>query len=664
MNDNGRIALYARVSTESQARDHTIASQIAALRERIAADGHQIEPADVYVDEGYSGAILLRPALERLRDAAAAGQLACVYVQAPDRLARRYAHQVLLSEELRRAGVEVVFLNRPIGGTAEDDLLLQVQGVIAEYERAKILERSRRGRRHAARLGSVSALTTAPFGYRYVSREHGGGLARFEVIEEEARLVRLIFAWVGLDRLSLREVCRRLEESNCPTRRGSERWFASTVRGMLTNSAYMGRAVFGHSRFLPARPRLRPIRGHPLPSARPTARIVMPREDWIEIPVPALVDEAVFAAARAQLDENRRRKRDQQHGPRWLVQGLTVCGRCGYAYYGKTAPRNGKDRSKGELRYYRCIGSDAYRFGGTAVCDSAPVRGDRLEALVWGQVRAVLEAPERVADEYNRRLRKVREKADASAEITQLGQQIRVLRRGIGRLIDSYAEGVIEKSEFEPRVAGLKERVARLQARLQDALSEAEAQRELSLVVAHLEEFAQRVCQGLDDLNWLERREIVRALVRRIEIDHEGVEIVFRIPPPNGPPTPRSGPREDAPWQHCTVDGDPALQQQHKALCGVRALHDLEPSPRRSAHCPSRLLALIGSVCDRPLQKREEPPHRRQNTEAANSILHVAGQDGAAQHQAERVNDGVALAPVDLLGRIVAHRIGPAAPLV
>ena len=101
-----------------------------------------------------------------------------------------------------------------------------------------------------------------------------------------------------------------------------------------------------------------------------------------------------------------------------------------------------------------------------------------------------------------------------------------------------------------------------------------------------------------------------------------------------------------------------------KPFCGVRALHDLEPSPRRSAHCPSRLLALIGPVCDHPLQKREEPPHRRQNTEAANSILHVAGQDGAAQHQAERVNDGVALAPVDLLGRIVAHRIGPAPPLV
>ena len=532
MSDNGRIALYARVSTESQTRDHTIASQLAALRERISADGHQIEPDDVYVDEGYSGAILLRPALERLRDAAAAGQLACLYVHAPDRLARRYAHQVLLIEELRRAGVEVVFLNHPIGGTAEDDLLLQVQGVIAEYERAKILERSRRGRRHAACSGSVSALTAAPFGYRYVPREHGGGLARFEVIEEEAQLVRLIFAWVGLDRLSLREVCRRLEKIGSATRRGSGRWFASTIRGMLTNSAYIGRAVFGRSRFLPARPRLRPIRGHPYPSVRPTARISMPREDWIEIPVPALVEEAVFEAVQAQLAENRRRKRDQQRGPRWLLQGLTVCRRCGYAYYGKTAPRDGKDRSKGDLRYYRCIGSDAYRFGGTAVCDSPPVRGDRLEEMVWEQVRAVLETPERVADEFHRRLREVREGAGASEAITQLDQQIRVLRRGIDRLIDSYAEGVIEKGEFEPRVTGLKARMARLQARLQAAAAEAEAERELSLVVVHLEDFAQKVCQGLDSLDWLGRREVVRVLVRRIEIDREGIEIVFRIPPP------------------------------------------------------------------------------------------------------------------------------------
>src|SRR5271156_5602618 len=287
-----QCALYARVSSESQARDNTIASQVAALRERIVADGFLLEPDHSYEDEGYSGSILSRPALERLRDAVAGGRIERIYVHAPDRLARRYAHQVLLIDEFRRAGAEVVFLNRPIGGTAEDDLLLQVQGVIAEYERAKILERGRRGRRHAARSGSVSALTGAPFGYRYVRRDLGGGVARFEVVEEEAHIVRLIFAWIGLERASMREVCRRLERMGCQTRQGAARWYASTIHGMLDNPAYIGRAVFGRVHYGPARPRPRPIRGHPLPSPRPSQRILAPREEWIEIPVPALVDPA------------------------------------------------------------------------------------------------------------------------------------------------------------------------------------------------------------------------------------------------------------------------------------------------------------------------------------------------------------------------------------
>src|SRR6202165_3342608 len=238
MSKGGTVAFYARVSSEAQARDHTIDSQVAALKERIAADGFQIEPDHGYVDDGCSGTNLQRPALEKLRDAVASGQIERIYVLAPDRLGRRHAHQVLLIEEFRRAGAEVVFLNRSIGGTAEDELLLQVQGVIAEYERAKILERVRRGRLHAARSGSVSALTGAPFGYRYVSRTQGGGVARFEVVEDEAHIVRLIFAWVGLDRLSMSEVCRRLHQMGCQTRRGSTDWYASTLHRMLGYPAY------------------------------------------------------------------------------------------------------------------------------------------------------------------------------------------------------------------------------------------------------------------------------------------------------------------------------------------------------------------------------------------------------------------------------------------
>src|ERR1700720_4487149 len=175
MSKSGSVAFYARVSSEAQAHAHTIDSQIAALKERIAADGLQLEPDHGYVDDGWSGTNLQRSALEKLRDAVAGGEIECIYVHAPDRLARRHAHQVLLIEEFRRSGAEIVFLNRAISRTAEDELLLQVQGIIAEYERTKILERARRGRRHAARSGSVSALTSAPFGYRYISLVRAAG---------------------------------------------------------------------------------------------------------------------------------------------------------------------------------------------------------------------------------------------------------------------------------------------------------------------------------------------------------------------------------------------------------------------------------------------------------------------------------------------------------
>jgi len=172
-------AIYALVSSTQQADSHTIASQVAALQTRVAADGLPLTPDQHFLDEGYSGATLIRPALERLRDAAALGSVTRLYVHSPDRLARKYAYQVLLIDEFQRTGVEVVFLNRELGRSPEDDLLLQVQGMVAEYERAKILERSRGGKRHAAQTGEVSVLSTAPYGYHYVRKQEGGRCRSF-----------------------------------------------------------------------------------------------------------------------------------------------------------------------------------------------------------------------------------------------------------------------------------------------------------------------------------------------------------------------------------------------------------------------------------------------------------------------------------------------------
>jgi site-specific DNA recombinase len=587
MNKSGSVAFYARVSSEAQARAHTIDSQVAALKERIAADGLQLEPDHGYVDDGWSGTNLQRPALEKLRDAVAGGEIECIYVHAPDRLARRHAHQVLLIEEFRRSGAEITFLNRAINRTAEDELLLQVQGIIAEYERTKILERARRGRRHAARCGSVSALTGAPFGYRYIGCSQGGGVARFEVVEDEARIVRSIFAWIGLDRLSLREVCRRLQRMGYKSPRGLRHWNVTTLHGMLDNPAYIGRAVLGRSRIVPAEPRPRLVRRNSPPVACATKRVAGSREEWIEIAVPALIDLGMFEAAQAQLAENRKRKRQSQSGPRWLLQGLTVCRCCGYAYCVTKSVPSPADREMNRYYYYRCLSTKTHRFNGVPKCGNPSVRGDRIEQIVWEQVRALLEDPSRVADEYRRRIGQANGKAGPPEQVARLDRQITTIQRGIDRLIDCYAAGFIEKAEFEPRIAGLKLRRSQLQEQQRAAVRAANSERELSLVISRLEDFSGKVSHGLDRLDWLGMREIIHTVVRRIEIDHDSIEVVFRVPPTGGPSTSGQEPPRRGIWQHCT-DGQTRLEVSSPAMTQASELDQTGNNKGKRIHGKAR----------------------------------------------------------------------------
>jgi site-specific DNA recombinase len=262
------VGLYARVSSAHQAQAKTIASQLAELEERIRADGIAWDQVLAFGDDGSSGATLVRPALERLRDVAAGGGLDRLSIHCPDRLARAYAHQAVVLDELGRAGVEVILLNRPVGRTPEDQRLVPVQGVIAAYERAKVLERSRRGKRHAAQTGHGGILGHAPYGYRSISKQEGGGIARFEVVLEEARVVRDIFAWMGVQRDPLSEGRRRLYAAGVPSRTGKAWWSHKTIWDLLQTPAYTGEAAYGTTRSGPRAPRWRPPRGRPAQSRR------------------------------------------------------------------------------------------------------------------------------------------------------------------------------------------------------------------------------------------------------------------------------------------------------------------------------------------------------------------------------------------------------------
>ena len=516
------LALYARVSSDKQAEEGTIESQVAALRERIEADGGVVDPTLCFIDDGVSGTTLVRPALERLRDSAATGAITRLYVLAPDRLARRHGHQMVLIEELQHCGVVVVFLNRTLGASPEDQLLLQVQGVIAEYEHAKILERTRRGKRHAARCGRVSVLGKAPYGYRYIDKHSGGGLAALEVVEEEARVVRQIFVWVGREGCSLREVARRLMQQEVRTRCGLRRWDPATIAAMLRNSTYQGQAVFGKCRRGERRPRLRPWRGQPEVSKCMYSVYQQPSTEHIRIAVPALIDSALFAVVQERLEENRWRLREQRaRGARHLLQGLLVCGSCGYTLSGHTV--------QGKYAYYRCPGVYSSEVAQQRECPNRRQRTEALDAVVWNDVCALLSEPERLRQEFERRQQNPAS-TNSTAEKESLDKAVHKVKQGMSRLIDAYTAGLVEPGEFEPRIRRLKERLAKLEEERRLLIEQAQHQEELRLVFSHFEDFADQLKTGLTTVDWGQRREILRALLKRVEVDKDTLRIVYKVP--------------------------------------------------------------------------------------------------------------------------------------
>src|SRR5437667_8816811 len=242
---NKTAAIYARVSSAQQKEQNTIASQTTALLEYAQAHQYTIPPEWKFQDEGYSGSTLVRPALERLRDLIAEGAIETVLVYGPDRLSRNYAYQVLLLEEFGRHGAETVFLKAPAAETPEQRLLLQFQGMIAEYERAQIAERTRRGKRYRAKAGVINVLSSiAPYGYRYVKKTETVQ-AYYEVVEKEAEAVRKIFQLYTIEGHGTRAIAKALNAQQVPTRSRKSPWVASTVWHMLSNPAYEGRACYG-----------------------------------------------------------------------------------------------------------------------------------------------------------------------------------------------------------------------------------------------------------------------------------------------------------------------------------------------------------------------------------------------------------------------------------
>jgi len=530
-------AIYARVSSEQQREERTIASQTAALCEFARSHDLEVPKEWVFEDAGYSGATLERPGLERVRDLAAEGHIQAVLAYAPDRLSRKYAYQVLLIEEFARHGVETLFVKAPQGASAEDQLLVQFQGMIAEYERAQILERSRRGKRHRARSGEVSVLSGAPYGYRYI-RKTDEAPASYRVIDAEARVVQRVFEMYTVEGLSMGEITRRLNAEGIPTRKQSSRWERSVVWAMLRNPAYRGAAAFGKTRVAGRIRVTRALRRHGGIVSSNSIGHERPPEEWIEIPVPALVSEESFARAQELLQENKIRSRRRTITPS-VVQGLVSCQKCGYAF-----SRTSTYTTARKLHYYKCIGSDSWRKLGGPVCDNRMVRLDLLDQIVWAEVIRLLEDPTLIQQELDRRLTAAHSSDPTRKREQSLQRELIRAGKGIERLITAYQEELLSLEQLRERMPALRQREQTLRAELQAIADQATDRATFLRLAETLTTFLGRLRRTADTLDIIERQRIVRLVVKDILIGDDRIVIRHCIPvgltppPDSGPPTP------------------------------------------------------------------------------------------------------------------------------
>ncbi len=554
-------AIYARVSSDRQKVEQTIASQTALLINHCQQENYTVPAEWIFQDEGYSGATLIRPGLEKVRDLAAEGQIECVLIYSPDRLSRKYAYQVLLVEEFARHGVEIIFIKSPQASTPEEQLLLQFQGMIAEYERAQIAERTRRGKRYKAIAGSVNVLSGAPYGFRYIKKTETSS-SYYEIIEQEAEVVRKVFELYTESWLSIGGVVRWLNDQEIPTRKRISRWERSTVWGMLRNPAYVGRACFGKTESVPRQRVTRPLRQRGGYSPRCSSNRERPKQEWIEIPVPAIIDEGTFALAEERLEQNKRFSTRRTIEPT-LLSGMLVCGECGYAYY-----RTSTQTSRRKLYYYRCLGSDDYRYVNGRVCQSKPIRQDYLDGVIWKQVIELLEDPALIRNEIQRRLQGIQDSNPIKKRKEVIEREIARQQKSIEKLLDAYQDDLLKLDELRSRLPHLRKRSEALQSELRSLESTAVDQQAFLRLAENIESFLVRLRSTADTLEVTERQKILRLVVKEILVHKEAIKIKHSIPIRSTMAPSGSSERENVPsYLLCSGRRIPTAGEYIPSLC-------------------------------------------------------------------------------------------------
>ena len=511
-----QAAMYVRVSTQRQKEEETIESQKALLLQFAQSKGFKISPQWTFEDNGVSGSTLARPSLDRLRDYASEGLFDHVFILSPDRLSRKYAYQAILIEEFKANNVTLIFQNSPAPKTPGDNLLLQMQGMFAEYERAQIAERSRRGKQHKAKNGSVSVLSNAPYGYRYI-RSPKGLVSYFEIIDREASVIRKIFDLYVKDRFSIAKIRDYLLHEKICSPKGHLKWSRSSISNILSNSTYRGIAYFGKREKCEPNP-MRLVNRCARVKGRYIARKSFCQKDIkdrIEIPVPSIIEVETFEIAQELFRKNKDQSvRNAKTGS--LLQGLICCKECGYGFV-----TSGSGKTANGYRYYRCNNQ-------IKKCINRGIRADSLDITIWESIIDMLKTPNLIQNEVSRRLSDL-EKAPMHHQYKLLEGKLTRLDQEANRLLDAYQSECIDLLELKQRMNAIKREKNNLERQKEEAnpgLSKNQLL-ELNEAVAY---FSHHLHASKKEIGFEEKRKILRMLIQQIRIGKDEICIDHIIP--------------------------------------------------------------------------------------------------------------------------------------
>lgn len=513
------IATYYRVSTSTQEDNQTIQTQVSTLKD--FAEKNQLRIVQEYKDDGWSGDTLARPALDQLRVDAKKKMWEAVLVYDPDRIARRYSYQELVMDELREAGIEIIFVTTPAPKNSEDKILHGVKGLFAEYERAKITERFRMGKIRKVKEGHILT-TEALYGYNYIPKKdkvHG----YYEFNEEEAKVVRMIFNWVANEKLTLRRVVSRLQEIKIKPRKSKRGvWATSTLSTMLRHRAYVGEAHWGKSYAVVAE---NPTKTERYRKQKKTSRRIRPEEDWYTIQIPALIDEDLFNKVQEQL-ANSKNFSARNVKNEYLLSGKIWC-TCGRR-------RCGCSPMKGKHLYYRC-NDRIHNFPLPKTCDEKAISVRVADKLVWEKVSGLMSDPELMLNQAERWLNNQESKVHSTVgDIKQLEKEISKLKEEEERYNKAYGAGLLTLDQLRDYILPVRERITAIESQVNKAQAERSRINTLGVPTkSEVEAYAKRASKLLKNLSFELKREIVLSTIDKVVGDQKKLQVYGYIPVTN-----------------------------------------------------------------------------------------------------------------------------------